>query len=135
MLIVYWSSKSETTHRFVQKLNSENIRLPLNGTSELLVKQPFVLILPSYGSTVQTALPKAVIDFLSKPTNRESMKGVIGAGNTDFGRSYCIAAKVIAHQYQVPLWYKFELSGTALDVAEVVKIIHPQGTFQNGQNS
>lgn len=126
-MIVYWSSKSNNTHRFIQKLSIENIRLPLNDKNDVLVDKPFILILPSYGSTVDTALPKVVKDFLAKPVNSNLLKGVIGAGNTDFGISYCIAAKVVANQFKVPLLYKFELTGTTFDVSEVVNIINHIG--------
>ena len=45
--LVYFSSVSENTHRFVQKLGIPATRIPLHGGIE--VNQPYVLVLPTYG--------------------------------------------------------------------------------------
>lgn len=45
--LVYFSSVSENTHRFVQKLGIPAIRIPLHGRIE--VDHPYVLLLPTYG--------------------------------------------------------------------------------------
>ena len=45
--LVYFSSVSENTHRFVQKLGLPATRIPLHGRIE--VDQPYVLVLPTYG--------------------------------------------------------------------------------------
>ena len=49
------------------------------------------------------------------------VRGVIGAGNTNFGRAYGLAADVIAAKCQVPVLYRFELFGTPEDVQNVNK--------------
>jgi protein involved in ribonucleotide reduction len=67
----------------------------------------------------ETSVPKQVIRFLNDPVNRELLRGVIGAGNTNFGDKYCRAGEVIARKTSVPLIYKFELLGTPTDVATV----------------
>ncbi|EUA90551.1 nrdI Flavodoxin like family protein [Mycobacterium ulcerans str. Harvey] len=46
--LVYFSSVSENTHRFVQKLGLPATRIPLHGRIE--VDEPYVLILPTYGA-------------------------------------------------------------------------------------
>ena len=45
--LVYFSSVSENTHRFVQKLGVPATRIPLHGCIE--VDEPYVLVLPTYG--------------------------------------------------------------------------------------
>ncbi len=45
--LVYFSSVSENTHRFVQKLGIPATRIPLHGRIE--VDRPYVLVLPTYG--------------------------------------------------------------------------------------
>ena len=45
--LVYFSSVSENTHRFVQKLGVLATRIPLHGRIE--VDEPYVLVLPTYG--------------------------------------------------------------------------------------
>ena len=48
-LIVYFSSRSENTHRFVQRLGLPAVRIPLNEREHLQVDEPYILIVPSYG--------------------------------------------------------------------------------------
>lgn len=119
--IVYFSNVSENTKRFVDKLGIQNHRIPLYATDEhLQVSEPYVLISPTYGlGDDETSVPKQVIRFLNDPLNRENLRAIIGAGNTNFGDKYCRAAEVIARKTGVPLIYKFELLGTPDDVATV----------------
>jgi protein involved in ribonucleotide reduction len=119
--IVYFSNVSENTKRFVDKLGIQNHRIPLYTTDEhLQVSEPYVLISPTYGlGDDETSVPKQVIRFLNDPLNRENLRAIIGAGNTNFGDKYCRAAEVIARKTGVPLIYKFELLGTPDDVATV----------------
>lgn len=119
--IVYFSNVSENTKRFVDKLGIQNHRIPLYATDQhLQVSEPYVLISPTYGlGDDETSVPKQVIRFLNDPLNRENLRAIIGAGNTNFGDKYCRAAEVIARKTGVPLIYKFELLGTPDDVATV----------------
>jgi protein involved in ribonucleotide reduction len=43
--LVYFSSVSENTHRFVAKVGVPAIRIPLHGRIE--VDEPYVLVLPT----------------------------------------------------------------------------------------
>ncbi|MFC8302518.1 class Ib ribonucleoside-diphosphate reductase assembly flavoprotein NrdI [Specibacter sp. NPDC057265] len=119
--LIYFSSASENTHRFVVKLGVEAARLPLYTAAEtLLAQEPFVLVLPTYGGqTRRGAVPKQVIKFLNVPGNRGLIRGVIGAGNTNFGNHYCLAGDIVAEKCQVPHLYRFELMGTSDDVDRV----------------
>lgn len=48
--LVYFSSSSENSHRFVEKLQLPAIRIPIAGAREKLrVEQPYILLVPSYG--------------------------------------------------------------------------------------
>ncbi|WP_129659507.1 class Ib ribonucleoside-diphosphate reductase assembly flavoprotein NrdI [Rothia uropygialis] len=120
-VLVYFSSVSGNTHKFVEKLNVESIRLPLRTAEDTVrMDTPFVLCVPTYGRPRSGgAVPPQVMKFLREPKNREMLLGVIGAGNTNFGELYCIAADKIAVKCQVPVLYKFELMGTSDDVARV----------------
>ena len=124
--LVYFSSASENTHRFVQKLGIPAVRIPLHdreGSFE--VADPFVLILPTYGGgTTITGrdtnfVPKQVIRFLNNERNRSLIRGVIAAGNTNFGESFCFAGDIVSRKCKVPYLYRFELMGTADDVERV----------------
>ena len=118
-LIVYYSSRSENTHRFVEKLGLRAARIPV-GAEDLHIREPYVLISPTYcGDGGKGAVPKQVIRFLNDAENRSNIRGVIAAGNSNFGETYGLAGDVISQKCQVPYLYRFELLGTAEDVANV----------------
>ena len=119
--VVYFSSVSGNTHRFVGKLGVAAQRIPLRPREEhLRVSEPYVLIVPTYGGGDGAgAVPKQVIRFLNDPANRTLIRGVVGAGNTNFGAHYALAGDVVAAKCRVPLLYRFELFGTPEDVRRV----------------
>lgn len=121
--LIYFSSVSGNTHRFIEKLGREAKRIPLHASEEmLLADEPFVLVVPTYGGgTERGAVPKQVIKFLNVPENRALLRGVIVSGNTNFGRAYGIAGDIIAQKCKVPVLYRFELLGTPEDVETVDK--------------
>lgn len=125
MWLIYWSSKSENTKRFIEKINYPNtLRLPLNGKETIYVNQPYILVVPTYGGgKVEGAVPKPVIYFLNDKTNRSYIRGVISAGNRNFGSAYALAGKIIAQKCNVPLLYHFELLGLPEDIISVQSII------------
>ena len=119
-LIVYFSSRSENTHRFVQRLGLPAVRIPLNEREHLRVDEPYILIVPSYGGGgTAGAVPRQAIRFLNDVHNRQLIRGVIASGNTNFGSAYCLAGDIISAKCQVPHMYKFELLGTAEDTTRV----------------
>ncbi|ROS78458.1 class Ib ribonucleoside-diphosphate reductase assembly flavoprotein NrdI [Cellulomonas sp. PhB143] len=124
--VVYFSSASENTHRFVERLRLADLglsvhRIPLRPTDEhLRVEEPYVLVVPTYGSGSEGgAVPRQVVKFLNDAHNRSLIRGVIAAGNTNFGSTYCVAGDIIAAKCDVPYLYAFELLGTAEDVRRV----------------
>lgn len=121
--VVYFSSVSENTHRFVTKLGFPSARIPLYPKDEpLTVDREYVLLVPTYGGgSVKGAVPKQVIRFLNNPENRALCVGVISSGNTNFGEAYCIAGDIIANKLTVPFMYRYELLGTPTDVRAVTE--------------
>jgi protein involved in ribonucleotide reduction len=119
--LIYFSSISSNTARFVDKLGTAAGRIPLKTSEDtLLAEAPYVLVLPTYGGDEgRNAVPKQVIKFLNNKKNRSLLRGVIGAGNTNFGETYCLAADIVAAKCAVPLLYRFELMGTSEDVDRV----------------
>ena len=121
-LLVYFSSSSENTHRFVQRLGLPAVRIPLNERERIQVDAPYILIVPSYGGGgTAGAVPRQAIRFLNDPHNRQRIRGVIAAGNRNFGDAYGRAGDVIAQKCGVPYLYRFELMGTPTDVDNVRK--------------
>ena len=119
--LIYFSSVSDNTHRFVGKLGLEAARMPLlTKDPTLQALRPYVLVLPTYGGiTGKGAVPRQVVKFLNNEQNRSLLKGVIGAGNTNFGETYCLAADIVVAKCDVPVLYRFEVMGTSEDVDRV----------------
>ena len=85
-LIVYFSSVSENTHRFVEKLGMRAARIPVldgerSGGAIFEVDEPYVLICPTYGGGKPSStggngfVPKQVIKFLNNTHNRSLIRG------------------------------------------------------------
>ncbi|MDQ1110979.1 protein involved in ribonucleotide reduction [Microbacterium testaceum] len=124
-LLVYFSSVSGNTARFIEKLGKRAVRIPLRPTDPPLhIDEPFVLVTPTYGGGAgrgveKGAVPKQVIRFLNEERNRRNIRGVIAAGNTNFGDAFCLAGDIIARKCGVPHLYRLEVFGTPDDVERV----------------
>lgn len=119
--VVYFSTKSGNTRRFVDSLATDALRIPYESDADpLTVDSPYVLVFPTYGGGhLKGAVPKPVIHFLNDPHNRALIRGVVGVGNTNFGQAFCYGAHVVSGKCQVPLIHRVELFGTPEDVATV----------------
>lgn len=118
MNICYYSSKTSNTEKFVETLGYDSQRI-IKG---LEVNEPFVLFVPTYARADGTgAVHKTVIDFLK--INRHLIRGVVGAGNRNFGNLFAYSADVVSARCKVPLLYKFELRGTDTDTLNMKKIL------------
>lgn len=126
-LLVYFSSVSGNTARFIEKLGKRAVRIPVRPTDPPLhVDEPFVLVTPTYGGGAgrgveKGAVPKQVIRFLNEERNRRNIRGVISAGNTNFGDAFCLAGDIISRKCAVPHLYRLEVFGTPDDVARVTE--------------
>lgn len=118
--LVYFSSVSGNTHRFVNSLGRSAERIPLMSKESIRATDPYVLVLPTYGGgNGHGAVPKQVISFLNDESNRSLIRGVIAGGNTNFGTAYGLAGDVVSAKCAVPLLYRFEVFGTPDDVTRV----------------
>ena len=123
MLVVYFSSVTENTRRFVEKLDLPNVRIPLYRNEEpLIVNEPYVLVCPTYGGGASMAhqnsrpVPVQVIRFLNNEHNRSLIRAVVAGGNSNFGRDFGLAGEIISQKCSVPYVYRFELMGNSEDV-------------------
>ena len=119
--LVFFSSGSGNTARFVARLGLPALRIPIRLDDPMpAVDAPFVLICPTYADGQgRGAVPKPVIRFLNDSSRRALLRGVIGAGNRNFGATYALAARVIAEKCNVPVLWRFELAGTDTDIQQV----------------
>jgi len=119
--LVYFSSVSGNTARFVDQLALGGLRIPISPAEALpRPTGPFVLICPTFADGQgRGAVPKQVIRFLNDPECRALLRGVIAGGNRNFGTTFALAGDVIAKKCNVPVLYRFELAGTETDIARV----------------
>lgn len=123
MLVVYFSSATENTKRFVEKLGFPSQRIPLTKSdAPLRIDEPYVLVCPTYGGGASISgnntkpVPVQVIKFLNNEHNRSFIRAVISGGNSNFGLEFGKAGDVISQKCSVPYVYRFELMGNDEDV-------------------
>jgi protein involved in ribonucleotide reduction len=120
--IVYFSNYSGNTKRFVEKLNGNTTRIPIDWDSDnpITVTNGYVLFVPTYGGgSERSAIPRQVRHFLNIPGNRELLRGIVGLGITNFGEHFCKAAEIISGKTGVPIIARVEIFGTSEDVQRV----------------
>jgi protein involved in ribonucleotide reduction len=119
--LVYYSSATGNTARLVAALGIDAMRIPICPSDPMPAPaRPFVLVCPTFADGAgRGAVPKQVIRFLNEPSNRALLRGVIGAGNRNFGATFALSGDVIAKKCNVPVLTRFELAGTDLDIARI----------------
>lgn len=120
--IVYFSNYSGNTKRFVDKLDVDSIRIPIDWdpASPVYASGEYVLMVPTYGGgSEKSAIPRQVKNFLNIQENRDLLRGVVGFGNTNFGDNYCKAADLISQKTGVPVIGRIEIFGTQDDVNRI----------------
>ncbi|WP_406614168.1 class Ib ribonucleoside-diphosphate reductase assembly flavoprotein NrdI [Mycoplasma corogypsi] len=116
--IVFFSSETENTRRFVDKLGIKATRIPMDSEQEINVDFDYVLFCPTYSGglgELKGSVPKQVIKFLNNETNRKHCVGIVASGNTNFGDTYGLAGDVLQAKLKVPLLHVYELLGTKAD--------------------
>lgn len=111
MIIVY-DSKTGNVKRFVSKLPF--LCFSVNDIDK--VEEEYILI------TFTTGIgqcPDSTINFMERNENHKLCKGVISSGNVVWGRRFGAAADIVSAEYNIPVLYKFELSGDNHDVETV----------------
>ena len=88
-------------------------------TSTVVPQQAMPVPEKEIETTRERSILPQILNFLREPQNRKYLRGVMGAGNSNFGAQYNIAARKIAAKLDVPLLYTFEIMGTKEDVARV----------------
>ena len=119
--LVFYSSGSGNTARFVARLGCAALRIPVSPADPLPAPEgPYALICPTYADgRGRGAVPKQVIRFLNDPARRAGLRGVIASGNRNFGATFALSGRVISEKCTVPQLYSFELAGTDTDIARI----------------
>lgn len=119
--LVYYSSASGNTARFVARLGLTALRIPVSPDEAMpQIARPYALICPTYADGEgRGAVARQVIRFLNDPARRQLLRGVIASGNRNFGEFFARAGDVVSAKCGVPVLYRFELAGTDTDLVRV----------------
>ena len=114
-----------TYHREVESLNVKDLK-----GEAITVDGPFVSFLPTYlegGNGIDTGFQEILTGnlrkFLEYQGNFRYCLGIIGSGNRNFNKQFCLTAFQYAEQFGFPVIDVFELRGTDEDVERISKHI------------
>lgn len=117
MKLVFFSLTGQT-RRFIKKLDLPAYEIEATNPFYEL-NEPYILIVPTYDKEVT----EVVNDFIEYKSNQQNIIGVAGGGNLNFADLFIYTAKDIARDYDVPLLFSFEFSGTNEDVKKFKKVV------------
>ena len=104
----------------------------------IIVDGPFVSFLPTYlegGNGIDTGFQEILTGnlrkFLEYQGNFRYCLGIIGSGNRNFNKQFCLTAFQYAEQFGFPVIDVFELRGTDEDVERISK--HILASFEKAE--
>lgn len=71
----------------------------------------------------QEILTESLRDYLAYQDNASRCLGIVGSGNKNFNRQYCLTAKQYAQAFDVPFLADYELRGTTVDITRIYNIL------------
>ena len=94
------------------------------------VGKPFVAFLPTYlegGNGVDNGdteiLTNPLGDFLAYHDNYKKCFGIVGSGNRNFNKQFCLTARQYSERFHFPVLDEFELRGSQRDVERIGQMI------------
>lgn len=118
MSYLYYDSRTGNVQRFIDKV------VQITGWTAIRVDKDMVITDPGHFITFTTnfgQIPTISDEFLIK--NATKLYSVSSSGNRNWGRNFGVAGDKIAATYDIPLAFKFELSGTMEDINQFIDII------------
>ncbi|MEK4678235.1 class Ib ribonucleoside-diphosphate reductase assembly flavoprotein NrdI [Bacillus sp. FSL K6-2944] len=108
-VLVCYDSQTGNVERFISKLGMKAIKIKEN----MRIEDDFIFVTYTTGFGEG---PERTLRFLK--SNYQKLLAVAASGNRNWGQNFAKSADIIARMYQVPVLYKFELSGTEKDVIQ-----------------
>lgn len=142
---VYYISLSGNTTSFLKDLDyyfqkEYRKRLKYINVKDLIkdgksvsfeIREPYFAFLPSYlegGNGVETGyseiLTTPLRQLIAYSKNREYCLGIVGSGNQNFNKQFCLTAYQYAKDFSFPVLDKFELKGTKKDIQRIAEKIN-----------
>ncbi|MBF7093877.1 class Ib ribonucleoside-diphosphate reductase assembly flavoprotein NrdI [Streptococcus sp. HF-1907] len=137
---IYYISLSGNTTSFLKRLKNYlredyAIHLSLSNvkdwvrdgeTVERIIDEPYFSFLPSYlegGNGLDTGFQEILTtplkELIAYGSNRDKCLGIVGSGNRNFNKQYCLTAHQYAESFGFPVIDEFELRGTEADVHRI----------------
>ena len=116
---IYYDSKTGNVDRFVHKLKAQT------GWPIQRISQDLSITHAGHLITFTTGIgqiPLSTGEFMKR--NHEFIKSVSASGNRNWGQNYGKAADIVSAIYDLPVLFKFELSGSMSDVQQFINKIN-----------
>ena len=143
-LTIAYISLTGNTHSFVTKLveyfkfQQSSLQLQLINVKDIIrdhteffeLENPTIAFLPTYlegGNGVDNGdvevLTNPLGDFLAYEHNYAHCFGVIGSGNRNFNKQFCLTARQYSERFGFPVLDEFELRGSNRDVERIAAML------------
>lgn len=121
MIHLYYESKTGNVDRFINKVTQ------ITGWKATRIQEDTVAV--DHGHLITYTInfgkvPEKTLNFMNKYTHL--IDSVSSSGNRNWGRNFAVAADKLSEEFDKPLAFKFELSGTLVDINEFIDIIKNQ---------
>src|SRR5690606_10550171 len=121
MIHLYYDSKTGNVRRFIEKV------IQVTGWSAHRIQEHMDVEVPGHLVTFTTnfgKIPTLTEEFMK--SHHDKIFSVTSSGNRNWGRNFGVAGDKVAEMYDIPLAFKFELSGTMEDINQFIDIIKNQ---------
>lgn len=143
-LSIAYISLTGNTHSFVTKLveyfkfQQSSLQIQLVNVKDIIrdhteffeLEHPTIAFLPTYlegGNGVDNGdteiLTNPLGDFLAYHDNYKKCFGIVGSGNRNFNKQFCLTARQYAERFNFPVLDEFELRGSQRDVERIGQMI------------
>ncbi|GAA4519440.1 MULTISPECIES: class Ib ribonucleoside-diphosphate reductase assembly flavoprotein NrdI [Sphingobacterium] len=120
-MILYYDTKTGNVQRFINKV------VQITGWTAVRIQESMQIEEEGHLVTFTTnfgQIPAITQDFMDR--NSSKIFSVSSSGNRNWGRNFGVAADKISSLFDIPLAFKFELSGTMDDIYQFIDIIKNQ---------
>ena len=143
-LSIVYISLTGNTHSFVTKLveyfkfQQSSLQIELIHVKDIIrddteffeLEHPTIAFLPTYlegGNGVETGyteiLTNPLGDFLAYHNNYKKCFGIVGSGNRNFNKQFCLTARQYSQRFNFPVLDEFELRGSQRDIERIGQMI------------
>lgn len=143
-LSIAYISLTGNTHSFVTKLveyfkfQQSSLQIQLINVKDIIrdhieffeLEHPTIAFLPTYlegGNGVDNGdteiLTNPLGDFLAYHDNYKKCFGIVGSGNRNFNKQFCLTARQYSERFNFPVLDEFELRGSQRDVERIGQMI------------